>query len=120
MTQSNKNDDFDLDALFQEARIGVPTPNPALFDQIIADAQSVLDEPLSETSKPVSSPPWWRQLWIDIGGWPTVTGLATAGIFGVWIGMSSDLLSTQAIAPDTNTVELSDPFSGLDLAMLEG
>ncbi len=42
MTQSNKNDDFDLDALFQEARIGVPTPNPALFDQIIADAQSVL------------------------------------------------------------------------------
>jgi hypothetical protein len=55
-----------------------------------------------------------------LGGWPSFVGLTTAGLVGVWIGISADQLPTQTINPFSATAELTDPFSGLDLGLLEG
>jgi hypothetical protein len=118
MTHSDKHTDFDLDAILSDARMAVPTPDDAFFRAILSDAQSVLDDVMSE---PVQAAiPWWRQLWADLGGWPTVTGLATAAVVGIWIGLSADTLFPQNATSFDADSELSDPFSGLDLAMLEG
>lgn len=116
MTQSDKNTDFDLEALFADARAQVPLPDPNLMQAIMADAQVVLEAQNAPAMEPDVSVPWWQQLWADIGGWPVVTGLMTAGIVGVWMGMSGMDMLPQS----STTIELTDPFAGLDLAVLEG
>ena len=120
MTHSDDEKTFDLDDLFATARSEMPQPDDALFAAILADAQSVLADTQAVTSPVLETLPWYKQLWSDMGGWPSFVGLTTAGLVGVWIGISADQLPTQTINPFSASAELTDPFSGLDLGLLEG
>ena len=123
MTQSNQTPDDELDDLFATARQAVPAPSAALVERIVDAAQqqsAVYSQPIKQSV----ALPWWRQLWRDIGGMPSLVGLTAAGIMGVWVGaFSSDIsysyiemMSTQITGQD----DFLDPFSGLDLTYLEG
>lgn len=123
MTQSNQTPDDELDDLFATARQAVPAPSAALVERIVDAAQqqsAVYSQPIKQSF----ALPWWRQLWRDIGGMPSLVGLTAAGIMGVWVGaFSSDIsysyiemMSMQITGQD----DFLDPFSGLDLTYLEG
>lgn len=123
MTQSNQTPDDELDDLFATARQAVPAPSAALVERIVDAAQqqsAVYRQPIKQSV----ALPWWRQLWRDIGGMPSLVGLTAAGIMGVWVGaFSSDIsysyiemMSMQITGQD----DFLDPFSGLDLTYLEG
>ena len=123
MTQSNQTPDDELDDLFAAARQAVPAPSAALVERIVDAAQqqsAVYSQPIKQSV----ALPWWRQLWRDIGGMPSLVGLTAAGIMGVWVGaFSSDIsysylemMSMQITGQD----DFLDPFSGLDLTYLEG
>ena len=123
MTQSNQTPNDELDDLFATARQAVPAPSAALVERIVDAAQqqsAVYSQPIKQSV----AMPWWRQLWRDIGGMPSLVGLTAAGIMGVWVGaFSSDIsysyiemMSMQITGQD----DFLDPFSGLDLTYLEG
>ena len=123
MTQSNQTPDDELDDLFATARLAVPAPSAALVERIV-DAAKQQSAVYSQPIKQSVALPWWRQLWRDIGGMPSLVGLTAAGIMGVWVGaFSSDIsysyiemMSMQITGQD----DFLDPFSGLDLTYLEG
>ena len=123
MTQSNQTPDDELDDLFATARQAVPAPSAALVERIV-DAAQQQSAVYSQPKKQSFALPWWRQLWRDIGGMPSLVGLTAAGIMGVWIGAFSndfsysyiEMMSMQIIGQD----DFPDPFSGLDLTYLEG
>lgn len=123
MIQSNQTPDDGLGDLFATARQAVPAPSAALVERIVDAAQqqsAVYSQPIKQSV----ALPWWRQLWRDIGGMPSLVGLTAAGIMGVWVGaFSSDIsysyiemMSMQITGQD----DFLDPFSGLDLTYLEG
>lgn len=72
-----------LDALLSDVReADVPLPSKELMARIAADAEAVRG---FDAVVPSSG---WR-VWLDaLGGWPAFGGLATAGIAGLWIGVS--------------------------------
>ncbi|WP_226780488.1 dihydroorotate dehydrogenase [Oceaniglobus trochenteri] len=80
-----KNDDTALEALFAEARReSAPLPDD-LFARIMADAESRLP------AAPAASPRRQSRLaalGAMLGGWPSMAGLATATLAGVWIGVA--------------------------------
>ena len=122
---ADKMQDDDLDLFFAAARDGdrarfgagadapvsfgtgpdrgeTPAGMEAFLARIEADAfaaQATRTAPLS-ASVPVAAPAregWLAQLWSAIGGWPSLAGLATATVAGVWIGISPPAaLSAQA------------------------
>ena len=123
MTQSNQTPDDELDDLFATARQAVPAPSAALVERIVDAAQqqsAVYSQPIKQSV----ALPWWRQLWRDIGGMPSLVGLTAAGIMGVWVGAFSgdisysyiEIMSMQITGQD----DFLDPFPGLDLTYLEG
>ena len=123
MTQSNQTPDDELDDLFATAQQAVPAPSAALVERIVDAAQqqsAVYSQPIKQSV----ALPWWRQLWRDIGGMPSLVGLTAAGIMGVWVGVFSsdisysyiEMMSMQITGQD----DFLDPFSGLDLTYLEG
>ena len=123
MTQSDQTPDDELGDLFAAARQAVPAPPAALVERIVdaSQQQSVLQ---NQPVKQSYALPWWRQLWHDIGGMPSLVGLTAAAVMGVWVGaFSSDIsysyiemMSMQITGQD----DFLDPFSGLDLTYLEG
>ena len=123
MTQSNQTPDDELDDLFATARQAVPAPSAALVERIVDAAQqqsAVYSQPIKQSV----ALPWWRQLWRDIGGMPSLVGLTAAGIMGVWVGAFSSDISYSYIEMMsmhiTGQDDFLDPFSGLDLTYLEG
>ena len=123
MTQSDQTPDDELGDLFAAARQAVPAPPAALVERIVDASQqhSVLQ---NQPVKQSYALPWWRQLWHDIGGMPSLVGLTAAAVMGVWVGaFTSDIsysyiemMSMQITGQD----DFLDPFSGLDLTYLEG
>lgn len=123
MTQSDQTPDDELGDLFAAARQAVPAPSAALVERIVDASQqhSVLQ---NQPVKQSYALPWWRQLWHDIGGMPSLVGLTAAAVMGVWVGaFTSDIsysyiemMSMQITGQD----DFLDPFSGLDLTYLEG
>ena len=123
MTQSDQTPDDELGDLFAAARQAVPAPPAALVERIVDASQqhSVLQ---NQPVKQSYALPWWRQLWHDIGGMPSLVGLTAAAVMGVWVGAFSidisysyiEMMSMQITGQD----DFLDPFSGLDLTYLEG
>jgi hypothetical protein len=110
MTRPPKSalDERALDTLFDAA----PTPEPsaALTARILRDAQA---------HQPQTAPPALPQrglfatLATALGGWPTLGGLATATLAGLYIGVAQpDLLSGQIIGVTADAVE-EDALTGL-------
>ncbi|WP_197919059.1 dihydroorotate dehydrogenase [Thiosulfatihalobacter marinus] len=75
-----------LDELFAEARRNAEAPvSPALLARVLADAEALQPAPrILEAARPRG----WRRFVTLLGGWPSVAGLATAALVGVWIGVA--------------------------------
>lgn len=82
-------DDKKLEAYFQAERGASVAPSDDLMARILADATAqqvpVVGPVLVSNSNP------WPAFWAAIGGWPTVTGMTTAGLVGVWVGFSQPI-----------------------------
>ncbi len=110
MTRPPKSalDEGALDALFDAAP--KPAPSAALTARILRDAQA---------HQPQTAPPALPQRGLfgalanALGGWPTLGGLATATLAGLYIGIAQpDLLSGQIIGVTADATE-EDALTGL-------
>lgn len=114
-------DDLELDALFASARGQDTLPSGDLMERVLADALAV--QTLAQASAAPVAPRrrWWQAALAAVGGWPAMAGLATAGVAGIWIGVSppeslSDGASALfALETDGYLVDVTSGFS-LDLA----
>lgn len=98
-------------------------PSDALMSRILSDADAM--QPAQRAFSPKAKTPWWKSLYIEIGGWPSLAGASTAALLGVWIGLGSSSLASDALesfnlASTTQDTEILDPFSGLDFSFIEG
>lgn len=79
----NTPDDINLEALFDEVRAAKPVPSSDLMARIASDAASVRPVARSPELKKVGA---FAQILDALGGWPTIAGLVTATVTGVYIG----------------------------------
>lgn len=85
MSENPKKPD-PLDADFDALKAQAEPPSAELMVRILADADALQ---ATAHAAPVPKRPPFSVRFMDlIGGWPSVAGLATAGVAGVWIGMS--------------------------------
>lgn len=114
MTKRDLND-LELDALFTSARQQEMPVSEDLMARVLQDAlttQAALSAEGAEAPASVA-PGWWPSLLSAVGGWPSVAGLATAGVAGLWIGISPpDLLSESA----ENLLQLDSDLFLVDVA----
>lgn len=87
--------EINLDVYFEAGRAQGAVPSNDLLGRIMADA----DAQMAQSPPPVARPRLFASLVAAIGGWPTLAGMATAGVVGVWIGFSQpvglDLVAEQ-------------------------
>lgn len=120
MAGTDRND-TGLEALFEAARATAPTPSPDLLARVLADAEAAQ----AASVAPVRTAPRRRfaQLFDVIGGWPAMAGLVSAGVAGLWLGVSppaalTDLALT-GFGSDESTLVGMLPGVELDLLALE-
>ncbi|THH35727.1 hypothetical protein E4Z66_11605 [Aliishimia ponticola] len=84
----NKSDlnEAELDALFDLAREEVPAPDPAFLARIQRDAVTALRTP--EQPRRAKAPGLFQMLRASVGGWLGMSGLVTATVAGLWIGVA--------------------------------
>ena len=115
MTDAPKRPD-PLDDAFHALKTHATPPGDDLMSRVLAAADAVQADFLAPP-KPVRAPLSTRFLAV-IGGWPSMAGLATAGLAGVWIGVSQPAALVQTsealIYGDVSgaLVDL-DPYLGL-------
>ncbi|MFD1158374.1 hypothetical protein [Roseovarius aestuarii] len=80
-----KMDDNELESVFDAAKETASLPSSDLMSQVMRDAMAVQ---AGFAVPPVEARPRgiWQELFRVLGGWPTMAGLATAAVAGVWIG----------------------------------
>ncbi len=74
-----------LDDLLARTAKRTVAPDSDLFARVLADAAALQPVPSQELHKRRSFTETLKDL---IGGWPTLSGLATAGIAGLWFGIA--------------------------------
>ncbi len=82
--QTDQRLESELEDFFMAERNTAPALSDILLARIIADAQSQLDTVQPEPA--IEETGFFQRLLDGIGGWPSMAGLATASIVGVWIG----------------------------------
>ena len=80
--------DAELELMFQAVQDTAPLPSEDLWQRIHADADAALPRHEAPARRPVQVGLVAGFL-AAIGGWPSMAGLATAAIAGVWIGFSN-------------------------------
>jgi len=109
MADKRPLDDGELDSLFAAAQARAPVPPDDLIARILAEAQA--------QAEPVGAPEpratgLWRAILGSIGGWPAATGLASATVAGLAIGLGApdalDTLSGGYLASVDSVYELED------------
>ena len=83
---TDKHDDFGLGAYFGAGRKTAKMPSGDLIARVLADAEA--QQPKASTPASAAQTGLFATLWSAIGGWPTLAGMATAMLVGVWIGIS--------------------------------
>jgi len=78
-----KSDDDMIDALFAQARTQSPGVPDDLMARVLADAADMLVHSVA-----APKPRIWPAFLELIGGWPSVGGLAMAGVAGIWVGIA--------------------------------
>ena len=112
----------DLETFFEAGRKDAPDPSAALMSRIMGDIDAVADA--REALAPQKAQPGLLARILDgLGGWPTVSGMATAGIIGIVVGISppeaiSDF--TSAFVYGTSDLYLVDPYDGFGFESFEG
>jgi hypothetical protein len=76
--------DADMEALFATIGDDIPQMSDGFLDRIVADAA------LLQVSGEVFHPPlgMWGRALDALGGWPSLGGLATATVAGIYIGFA--------------------------------
>lgn len=91
MTDKHEFTEDGLETLFAAERAQSPVPSADLLGRIMADAQTQAQTQAQAQAGPVATAPQrgvFANLLQPIGGWPSLAGMATAGVVGVWIGFS--------------------------------
>ena len=78
--------EFDLNAYFDAERAAGVTPSADFLGRVLQDAKVVQKLPAISVTAPQQG--LFANLVAAIGGWPTLAGMATAGIVGIWLGFS--------------------------------
>lgn len=108
----------DLEAYFEAARDAVPDPSDALMARIMADAVAVADGWAEPAEAPARNG-FLRGFLDAVGGWPSVSGMVTAGFVGLFVGISPPALVselTDSILYGTSDAYLVDPGDGFGFA----
>ncbi|MGR3290046.1 MAG: hypothetical protein ACU0C9_02455 [Paracoccaceae bacterium] len=96
MTKKNGISEHELDELLQHVAEQTIEPSAGLMSRIIADAGRLVDDRevrVFEASATKNSGVFSGIL-SALGGWPSLAGLTTATVAGIWIGYASpDTLS---------------------------
>jgi len=99
-----KDKDIGLEAYFEAGRAATPVPSADLIGRIMADAQAQMAPAIAPTETSAPRPGLFASLIEAIGGWPTLAGMATAGIVGVWVGFSQpaglDMVAEQLLGAE--------------------
>ena len=82
MMSDKEFENKELSDMFQVAREAAELPSRALMARVEADAMAT--QARFDTSR--ARPAFWRDLFRTLGGWPSMAGLATATVAGVWLG----------------------------------
>jgi hypothetical protein len=125
MTTGDDNDDKMLDDLFQVTRSEMPAPSDDLMARIMGDADQVADGWEQAKAKPAqaSGGGWLRSLLDAVGGWPAASGIVTAGMVGLIVGISPPQTLSDFAAGyiyGTSDSYLVDPYDGFGFAADEG
>lgn len=117
----NKSDETALNKIFDEVRSERVEPSDDLMSRILEDAQVLQPEKMpSHTSSNISV---FAQLKAMIGGWPALSGVAAAGVAGLWIGLAppDDVEVWMAVALGQSTeVSLGSGFDVFDEGWVDG
>lgn len=114
------SDDKKLDALFGEVRSDPVEPSSDIMARVLADAAAM--QPVA-AAQSVAKNPLGSRILSAIGGWPALSGVAAAGVAGLWIGLvppdAVDVWMAEALGQSTE-VSLIDEFSILDEGWVDG
>ena len=118
MTKQKNNRNSELDAFFGSAKRSSPIASATLRDRILRDAQQELQELKTYIPEQHQSV-WWRNLFNEIGGFPSVARYGTVAILGLFIGLSASNLSNFALQFDNSVtveeIKFADPFAETNL-----
>lgn len=78
-----KSDSDMIDDIFAQVRTQSPAVPDDLMARVLADAADMLVQPVVAPKQGL-----WSIFVELIGGWPSVGGLAMAGIAGIWVGVA--------------------------------
>ncbi|WP_085891391.1 hypothetical protein [Roseovarius litorisediminis] len=99
-----KFDPVDLDHLFARVREHPAQPSADLMKRVLTDAYDAQAAVTPVTAPQLPGAPWLLQVFRELGGWPSMAGLTTAALVGVWLGIS----------PPDGLVATADSFFGTD------
>ena len=111
MTMTDKDH---VDAVLHDVAGVAPRPDDALMARVLADAARVQDAPVQAAPRPGI----WAQISAALGGWPAMSGVALAGVAGLWVGMSPPAAIEDAAASIfgvTDAVSFLDAGAVMDL-----
>ncbi len=78
--------DEELDRMLGQLSSEVPAPSDALMSRILADAEELRPVPGSMVAREPEG--FLGSFLALLGGWKGASGLMTAGIVGLWVGIS--------------------------------
>lgn len=111
-----------LDAFFDAGRAAAPQPSAALMARVLADAGEVQAAALEPVGPAVSAAPGRRfgplgLLLAALGGWPSVAGLASAAVAGLWIGVAQpDMAAYVGLETASTDMTTTTETTGYDLS----
>ncbi|TCP60835.1 hypothetical protein EV663_1079 [Rhodovulum bhavnagarense] len=127
MTERTEITDEALEALFQVGRDTGPAPSAALLARVMDDAMAeagVRAAPLvvgKQTPTPATRRGVIGAMLSTLGGWPSMAGLASATVAGIWIGYADpaalDIVTTVMLGGGYEPVDL---VPSLDTFLQEG
>lgn len=116
--------DFELEGYFAAERDVAAQPSVELMARIMADAHTHIPAAqVAQTPQPTVRRGMFASLLDAVGGWPSLAGMATATVAGVWIGFSQpaglDLVAEQLMGT-SDTTYLVDLVPAFDTEIEEG
>jgi hypothetical protein len=109
MNRIDRDGDDPLDLFFQAARTDSPAVSDTFAARVLADAARHMPRVVLPKSAHKST---WAGFVDMLGGWPSVAGLASVAVAGIWIGVvGTDTLASYVTDP---AYTLGDMMPGFD------
>ena len=109
-----------LNDLFEDVKQETVEPSDALMARVLADAAQL--QPV-KASAIVEAPSLWSRAITSIGGWGAMSGVAAAGVAGLWIGLtppdSVDSWVAEAMG-STTSISFVDEFAVFEEGSFDG